>query len=515
METLAVIMLHAPNAYFFHVFIFPFVVISFARSYTLLAPSISEAARRSLPVFIASILAVFGLFSISASGLRSSNLDELNPEASVAAVGAFRNILRLGSKDELYGADRAQVQQAASRLGVDRAINGPPSHIMNTLTEAAYEAFMAIKSEEANDEARHRRTEQLVANHHDLTSQLLLMQALFSKSMSPAFTRPYQYAAELTETLVKLAGLAVYVPMILLAGYTIRQRVDRNPMAPLTRRERKGFGHGMMLIFWMVLWLPCRALAVNEISLAYGGPYAHAGAEMFMHGLLSMVVAGAIIFFVRPRTPSSIGKLLLPAAVVIGASIAMTFVLPVTLSQHFGALAQPTEVIPVGVGFVIFWFVWYLVLEGEFSPAPREPVRSDVFVSHASEDRDAVVMPLAASLRRHGLSVWVDAHNIEPGDSLIGRLDEGLSTSCCLVVIVSEAAMQSPYVKAELDAFLGREIESGSISFIVAVRHGVSVDRLRRWSPILARKYSLDTSVGTTALASAIDDILAHSARRR
>ena len=44
--------------------------------------------------------------------------------------------------------------------------------------------------------------------------------------------------------------------------------------------------------------------------------------------------------------------------------------------------------------------------------APDERV-FDVFISHASEDKDEVVRPLAAALQRAGLSVWYDELNFE------------------------------------------------------------------------------------------------------
>lgn len=42
----------------------------------------------------------------------------------------------------------------------------------------------------------------------------------------------------------------------------------------------------------------------------------------------------------------------------------------------------------------------------------------DVFISHASEDKDAVVRPLAHALREGGLSVWYDEFELKLGDSL-------------------------------------------------------------------------------------------------
>jgi hypothetical protein len=53
----------------------------------------------------------------------------------------------------------------------------------------------------------------------------------------------------------------------------------------------------------------------------------------------------------------------------------------------------------------------------------------DVFVSHASEDASTVAQPLAAGLRRAGLKVWMDDEELQVGDSLRRRIDEGLARS--------------------------------------------------------------------------------------
>ena len=42
----------------------------------------------------------------------------------------------------------------------------------------------------------------------------------------------------------------------------------------------------------------------------------------------------------------------------------------------------------------------------------------DVFISHASEDKDAVVRPLANALKNRGVTVWYDEFEMRIGDSL-------------------------------------------------------------------------------------------------
>ncbi len=55
----------------------------------------------------------------------------------------------------------------------------------------------------------------------------------------------------------------------------------------------------------------------------------------------------------------------------------------------------------------------------------------DLFISHASEDKEEVARPLAQLLKDEGLSVWLDEQELVLGDSLRRKLDEGLSKSKC------------------------------------------------------------------------------------
>jgi hypothetical protein len=66
----------------------------------------------------------------------------------------------------------------------------------------------------------------------------------------------------------------------------------------------------------------------------------------------------------------------------------------------------------------------------------------DVFISHASEDKDAVARPLAKELLRRGHSVWFDEYELVLGDSLRENIDRGLAVA--LSGSSSSAALSSP-----------------------------------------------------------------------
>ena len=74
-------------------------------------------------------------------------------------------------------------------------------------------------------------------------------------------------------------------------------------------------------------------------------------------------------------------------------------------------------------------------------PPPTNPDNDrtfDVFISHASEDKDAIVRPLAIALQQHGLEVWYDEFELRIGDSLRRKIDKGLAHSRFGVVVLSQ-----------------------------------------------------------------------------
>jgi len=75
-----------------------------------------------------------------------------------------------------------------------------------------------------------------------------------------------------------------------------------------------------------------------------------------------------------------------------------------------------------------------------------------VFVSHASEDKERFVVPFATALRDNGVNAWLDKWEILPGDSLVDKLfEEGLKSAAAVVIVLSQHSANKPWVKEELN----------------------------------------------------------------
>jgi hypothetical protein len=87
----------------------------------------------------------------------------------------------------------------------------------------------------------------------------------------------------------------------------------------------------------------------------------------------------------------------------------------------------------------------------------------EIFLSHTGIDKP-FVRRLRDDLRAHGVPrVWVDEAEIEIGDSLITKIEEGLKVCRYIGVVLSKKSINAPWVKKELDVAMHRELAGGEV----------------------------------------------------
>ena len=133
--------------------------------------------------------------------------------------------------------------------------------------------------------------------------------------------------------------------------------------------------------------------------------------------------------------------------------------------------------------------------------------KTDVFISHASEDKDAVARPLAEELKRRGFSVWYDEYVLKLGDSLPAEIDRGLANCRFGVVILSPRFFAKNWPRRELDGLAAREVRGGR-KVILPVWHEVDADEVEKHSPMLAAKLAVSTSQGLGTVVEQIAAVL-------
>lgn len=122
-----------------------------------------------------------------------------------------------------------------------------------------------------------------------------------------------------------------------------------------------------------------------------------------------------------------------------------------------------------------------------------DEVEYDVFISHASEDKEEFVDELVEELKKLDINVWYDALNISWGDSLRNKIDEGLSKSKFGIVVLSPNYIKKEkfWTKAEFDGLFQRE-ENGKT--ILPIWHNITKKQVMDYSPMVASKLALNTS---------------------
>lgn len=123
----------------------------------------------------------------------------------------------------------------------------------------------------------------------------------------------------------------------------------------------------------------------------------------------------------------------------------------------------------------------------------RAQAQYDLFISHASEDKEEFVRPLAETLENIGVKVWYDEFTLKVGDSLRQSIDQGLVNSRFGTVILSSAFCSKNWTQYELDSMVAREMHGHKM--ILPIWHKITKDEVIKFSPSLADKVALNTSI--------------------
>lgn len=89
-----------------------------------------------------------------------------------------------------------------------------------------------------------------------------------------------------------------------------------------------------------------------------------------------------------------------------------------------------------------------------------------VFISYRSMDHQAALR-LKADLEKCGHSVWMDSDQIRVGDSIVDKINQGLSELEFLILCYSSAG-SSPWVNQEWTSTLKRQLDGVNVKILPA-----------------------------------------------
>ena len=95
--------------------------------------------------------------------------------------------------------------------------------------------------------------------------------------------------------------------------------------------------------------------------------------------------------------------------------------------------------------------------------APMKEAYHGLFLSHTGDDKPFVRRLRDDLLARGVPRVWLDEAEIEIGDSLTGKIEEGLAASRYVAVVLSRKSVAAPWVRKELETAMTREVLGGDV----------------------------------------------------
>ncbi len=118
----------------------------------------------------------------------------------------------------------------------------------------------------------------------------------------------------------------------------------------------------------------------------------------------------------------------------------------------------------------------------------------DLFISHASEDKDTLVRPLAKKLTEiYKVKVWYDEFELEYGDSLLDSIEKGLQQSNFGVVVFSKEFLKKAWTNHEFKSLRTRELLLNK-KVIIPIWYNITREDIAEYSLTLVDKVAITLS---------------------
>ncbi|HEY2290165.1 MAG TPA: toll/interleukin-1 receptor domain-containing protein [Thermoanaerobaculia bacterium] len=92
---------------------------------------------------------------------------------------------------------------------------------------------------------------------------------------------------------------------------------------------------------------------------------------------------------------------------------------------------------------------------------------ASLFISHREADAKEAER-LATELRSKGHQVWLDRWEIQTGDSIIEKIDDGLAGAMYLILCYSDQGVSAPWMGREWMSTLARQLNGRGIKLLPA-----------------------------------------------
>ena len=130
----------------------------------------------------------------------------------------------------------------------------------------------------------------------------------------------------------------------------------------------------------------------------------------------------------------------------------------------------------------------------------------DVFLSHASPDKEQYVRPFAHELDHKNITYWLDEAEIKWGEKITSKINTGLKQSEYVVVFISKAFVGRHWPESELASALNKENSEGR-TVVLPIIIGDAKPLLKEY-PLLRDKFYLRWNMGVKALVSELENMI-------
>jgi TIR domain len=90
------------------------------------------------------------------------------------------------------------------------------------------------------------------------------------------------------------------------------------------------------------------------------------------------------------------------------------------------------------------------------------PLKQDLFISHATADKERYILPLTNALLNRGVTFWLDSFEIGWGDNFVIKINDGLRSSRFGLVCLSKSFLARRWPETEMAAVIAIQYANGN-----------------------------------------------------
>lgn len=133
-------------------------------------------------------------------------------------------------------------------------------------------------------------------------------------------------------------------------------------------------------------------------------------------------------------------------------------------------------------------------------------LQQDIFISHASADKERYIRPLTSALVERKLTFWLDTVEITWGDSITLKINEGLRTTRYVLLCLSQNFLRRPWPENEFGSTLALQNSDGRKRVLPLILN--AKERVLQHYPLLASAAYREFSAGPISLADELATLL-------